>query len=124
MLDVLFNETVTVWRAGGMDGRGKTAYAQVTDATGGALRLRARLTRRGRRTFQIDVNTQESDAQLQFRADDIPALLDEDIVKTSKGENFTIVSVDRERGIGSGREYGRAQLRKTKLEVPPDPVGN
>ena len=73
---------VTLRRATALDGRSKVTWAQVTDETGGALRLRGRLSRRARRLFGTDVASQESDAQFLYKVGDAPELRDEDLIVT------------------------------------------
>lgn len=124
MLEALYNETVTLRRATARDGRNEVTWAQVTDETGGALRLRGRLSRRARRIFGTDVSSQESDAQFVYKVGDSPELRDEDLIVTSRGEVWKILSIDREAHLGTGIEWGRASLRRHAREVPPDPVGN
>lgn len=125
MLGVLFNETVTVRRAIARTARNEVTYEQVLDETGFPLTLKCRLERRGRRIFTAAGNEKESDAQLAYRSSGLKIeLKDEDLIVTSKGEAFKILSIERQNQLGTAIEYGRAQLRRTELPVPEDKHGS
>lgn len=124
MLGALFNESVTVRRAIARTARDKVTYQQVVDSTGFPLTLKCRLERRGRRIFALTGNEKDSDAQMVWRDGGDITLKDEDLVVTSKGETFKVISIERQKKLGTAVDYGRAQLRRTETPVPEDKHGN
>ena len=124
MLGVLFNESVTVRRAIARTARDKITYQQVLDSTGFPLTLKVRLDRRGRRIFALTGHEKESDAQMVWKDTALIVVQDEDLIVTSAGETFKVMSIDRQTQLGTAIEYGRAQLRRTETPVPEDKSGS
>lgn len=124
MLDIFYNEEITIRRAAGRDGRNQITYQQVVDGTGGALRIRCRVTHRARRIYALDGTQKEIDAEMVYRDGAYPNLKDEDLIVRADGEVLRVESVNRETMIGTGINYARAFLRVTKMPVPADPHGN
>jgi hypothetical protein len=126
MLGVLFNTKVTVRRAqvGGRTARNAVTYEQLVDSTGFPLTLKCRLERRGRRIFSTTGHEKESDAQMVWRDTATVEIKDEDLIVTTKGETFKVMSVERQTKLGTAVGYGRAQLRRTEIPVPGDKHGS
>lgn len=124
MLGVLFNEAVTVRRATTRSARNAVTYEQVLDSTGFPLTIKCRLERRGRRIFATTGNEKESDAQMAWRDKVDITLRDEDLIVTKTGETFKVLSIERQKKLGTAVDYGRAQLRRSDTVVPEDKHGS
>lgn len=120
MLDVTFNETVTLRRASARDARNKITWQEVLDESGGPLRLKCRIERRRRRIFSQDGVEREIDATMAYRKTSAPDLRLEDVMVTQSGEAFKITGLDELAILFGTATYGRAELRRTREVMPAD----
>jgi len=123
MFEATFNEQVTVRRASSRDVRNKTVYTQQLDATGEPLYLKCRLERTRRRIQTLDGAAAEADASMLFRDDLSLQFGPDDLIVTSSGETFKVLTKSAASALFGGSKYARAELRQTRTSVPEDVHG-
>jgi len=132
MLDVLFNDSVTVRRLSGQrDGHGKATLVVITEqvldpanesATDAPLFVECYIDRRRRMTRTTRESQKSVDATLYYNKGEAPVtLLDEDIIVVeSTGETYKVDTIHDQGSSVEGSEYGLVGLTRTKAPVTPN----
>lgn len=136
MLDILFNDNVSVRRVtGARDGHGKAALQVLTEqtqdpdnesATDAPLFIECFIDRRRRLNRSTRENIKRVDATLYYNAGEAPVrLLDDDLVVVeSTGETFRVESLHEQVSGVEGTEYAIVGLVRNKTTVVPNAAGS
>lgn len=124
MLDILFNDEVTVRRlAGPRDGHGKAALITVCEADSDVpLYLECFIDRTRKNVRTSAQMTKSVDAILIYNVGDSPTrLVEEDLLKLdSTGETYRVDFIIEQISSVEGSEYGRLGLARVKAAVAPN----
>jgi hypothetical protein len=123
MMEMLFDEKVTVRRAASRTATNRTVYAEVLAADGGPLRLRCKIDRNARWVRNSDGVELAIDATMVYLEVEAPELRKEDLVVDEGGAAYRVVSFKRQSPLVFGSAYVSAGLAMTRLDVPGDEHG-
>lgn len=124
MLDVTFNESVTVRR---IKPETRTAtnsveYVELKDEGGFPIPIRCRVERRKRRVHGLEGTELDADATLVYRVDKSPEVKPEDLIYLARTKEVFRVLTHETADLlfCSKANYGRLALQFTRQAVPGD----
>lgn len=120
MLDVLFNESITIRRPTGRTAANAITYEQAKNEDGTGIVVRCRIEETRRRVIGTDGIQTESDATMVFRVNGNPVIGLEDVVIRDSGTAYRVIGINAQQAIGTPYKYARLDLALTKQLVPED----
>lgn len=121
MLEILFNERVTVRKPGPLDITGQAEEDVLRADDGTIARMRCAIERRGRRVTTRDGTEIVADATILFRRDRWPGnqLVVGSVVEDGEARRYRLLSYEEVNSFGA--LYWRAPLSSTREDVKKDP---